>query len=209
MVLATKFLCPFPFYKTRLSPLDYIQFQIIKRLYKEPFWNDLNRQQDGLGRTPVLSRLNRGGNSCAAGEVPTQQGQEHKVVGGLEANLNALLGVQGNDQMQRSHLTMHLTCSGGSGDGSDHTDTLTGLMHAARGGQETFELACGMIAVDETSPHPALQLYEALGLDSPIGNPDDVSTVLVDKRCGQLLAQATLGGDCVVLDQVTAGIEVG
>lgn len=302
--------------------------QIINDLDKRPFWEDLNKQKDNLGRTPALCLLGRGGSSNATEEVSAQQGSRHSFVGSLEANLNALLRTQGDANCQRSHLIMPLTCGGGrgvgaidsntlcltasplhgarggqegsrlpfettaegemlsppsvqlhealpappsgvgddgsgangtsrvtdpmhaahgagknsrlaiettaesdvwpppavqflepltsppagvggNGDGRSNTNRLTGLMHAARGGRETFTFACERIADAVMSPPCELRLHEALGLRYFTGDPNGVDNGLFDERCGQLLAQAALGGDLVVMNMVTAGIEVG
>lgn len=137
--------------------------------------------------------------------------------GNLRDNLIALLGENADQETRRQHLTS-LSKGGGADAGGDGggvdgvggdggggvggpenvSGNLSGVMHAARGGWESFRLACEMIRTDDDDQSLDLPLPVLLGL-SP-GSRE------FDERCAKLLAQAALGGDVVVLQHISSAI---
>lgn len=85
----------------------------------------------------------------------------------------------------------------GDSSASKGPDNLSGMMHAARGGKETFEIALQLITASAARPRD-LPLPLVLGLEP--GSPK------LMKRCEQLWAQAALGGDCDVLDDIELAV---
>lgn len=160
----------------------------------------LKMHRDEEGRTPALCVLGRREMPWAAAEAAAAVDARQVR---LERNLDTLLGEGSTLAELRLHLTTPPKSDGGDGHrgggrGADSCENLTGLMHAARGGRETFALACEKILGGDQAPGP-LPLLVVLGLV-------DSRAELFQGRCERLLAQAALGGDCEVLETIVSSI---
>lgn len=169
--------------------------QVIFAVRELGLWTALHHIRDGQGRTPAM---------CLLGRKETPAEKEARKIsrqeGSLGGNIVDLLGDNSDQETRRHHLTTIPRgggSGGGDGGGSDHSGNLSGIMHAARGGRDTFELACRLIMTDDDLSG-GLPLPVVLGL-SP-------GSVEFDERCAQLLAQAALGGDVAVLDEILSSI---
>lgn len=121
-------------------------------------------------------------------------------------NLHALLDADPkhpNAEKRQQQLTTALKSNGdgnfiGNDDGgAKGPGNLSGIMHAARGGWKTFDLACGLITTNEDESS-SISLSNVLGLSTELEQFDDTRTQL----WVQLLAQAVLGGDVLVLKKM-------
>lgn len=141
--------------------------------------------------------------------------------GNLRDNLIALLGENADQETRRQHLTSlpkggvadaggdgggvggHGVGGGGGGGGVGGSEkvsgSLSGVMHAARGGWESFRLACEMIRTDDD---------QSLDLPLPVLLGLGPGSREFDERCARLLAQAALGGNVIVLENISSAIRV-
>lgn len=115
----------------------------------------------------------------------------------LKSNLTSLLAGEPGLDGRRKQLTTSLK---GNADGiSGGPGSASGIMHAARGGWKTFELACQQIMRDD-------EMVDGLPLLVVLGLCIELSPDKFDNRCkqplAQLLAQAALGGDVLVLKEI-------